>query len=329
MENTVYVDTNFYERITMTLSPIVAGIDVSKAKLDVYIHPNSKYKVFDNKEQGFEELLDFLKQHNVTKVAFEATGGYEKLCAYYLLANGLQVYIIQAKWVKDYARSLGITAKTDKIDSSIIARYISNPDMRVTTLTSNHTTSLRELLSRREQLAETLKVQKTQKQQITNVVVVKQVEELIKLLQSQIKDLEAKMSEVINKEPSLAQKYKLLVSIPSIGKVVAATLICHLPELGSLKAKQIAKLAGLAPINCDSGKKQGKRFIQGGRMQVRRALYMSIITAKEFNSYIKSFFDRLANQVKKPFKIVATAAMRKLLILANALVRDNRTFYNL
>ena len=150
----------------MNLSPVVAGIDVSKAKLDVYIHPLSKYRTFDNKEQGFEEILNFLKQHNVTKVAFEATGGYEKLCAYDLLANGLQVYIIQAKWVKDYARSLGITAKTDKIDSSIIAYYISNQDMCVTTFTSNHVNSLRELLSCREQLVEILKIQKTQKQPI-------------------------------------------------------------------------------------------------------------------------------------------------------------------
>lgn len=200
----------------MNLSPIIAGIDVSKAKLDVYIHPSNEYKIFANKEQGFEEILSFLKQHNVTKVAFEATGGYEKLCAYYLLANGLQVYVIQAKWVKDYARSLGITAKTDKIDSSIIARYISNPDMRVTMVTSNHTSSLRELLSRREQLVEILKIQKTQKQQITNFVVVKQVEELIKLLLNQIKDLEAKMSGVINKELGLAQKYKTLVN-PNCG----------------------------------------------------------------------------------------------------------------
>ena len=138
--------------------------------------------------------------------------------------------------------------------------------------------------------------------------------------------VEDEMTETFKTEPDLAQKYMLLTSIPGIGKIIAISLICYLPELGSLSAKQIAKLAGLAPLNWDSGKKQGKRSIQGGRMQIRKALYMSIISAKEFNSYIKSFFTRLTDQAKKPFKIAATAAMRKLLILANALVREGRIF---
>lgn len=310
----------------MNSSPIVAGIDVSKAKLDVYIHPAGDYRTFNNKAQDFEEISNFLKQHNVTKVGFEATGGYEKLCAHALLATGLQVYIIQAKWVRDYGRSLGIAAKTDKIDSSLIARYVSNPDMRASVLISNHVHVLKELSCRREQLVEIIKIQKIQKQQITNLPIVKQMDKLIEVLKGQIKDLEDEMTETFKTEPDLAQKYMLLTSIPGIGKIVAISLICYLPELGSLSAKQIAKLAGLAPLNWDSGKKQGKRSIQGGRMQIRKALYMSIISAKEFNSYIKSFFTRLTDQAKKPFKIAATAAMRKLLILANALVREGRIF---
>lgn len=310
----------------MSSLSIVAGIDVSKTKLDVYIHPLGNYKIFNNTAQSFEEIIIFLKQHNVTKVGFEATGGYEKLCAHALLANGLQVYIIQAKWVRDYARSLGIIAKTDKIDSSLIARYVSNPDMRAAALSPNHANFLKELLCRREQLVEILKIQKIQKQQITNLVIAKQMDELIDVLECQVKDIENGMIDALKKEPGLAQKYKLLISIPGIGRIVAISLICYLPELGTLSAKQIAKLAGLAPINWDSGKKQGKRFIQGGRVQIRKALYMSIISAKEFNSYIKSFFTRLTTQAKKPFKIAATAAMRKLLILANALVRDGRIF---
>jgi transposase len=306
--------------------PIVAGVDVSKDKLDIFIHPLNRYRTFNNRAQDFAEVYKFLKEHNVSKVGFEATGGYEKQCAYNLLASGLQVYIIQPKWVKDYARSLGVTAKTDKIDSSIIASYISNPDMRATLLAPNNLKHLREVFSRREQLVEILKIQKTQKHQISNLTILKQLEGLILLLQTQIKDLSNKIKELISKEASLAEKYKCLTSIPGIGEVVATTLLCYIPELGSLKAKQIASLAGLAPMNFDSGKKHGKRFVQGGRMQVRRALYMSILTAKESNSYIKVFFRRLTEQAKKPFKIAATAAMRKLLILANALIRDKRLF---
>lgn len=310
----------------MDLHSIVAGIDVSKDKLDIFIHPLNKYKTFNNKEQDFAEVYRFLKEHNVSKVGFEATGGYEKHCAYSLLANGLQVYIIQAKWVKDYARSLGVTAKTDKIDSGIIARYINNHDMRATPLASNNLKLLKELFSRREQLVEVLKIQKTQKHQIHNLAILEQLERLILLLQTQIKNLENQIKELISKEASLAEKYKSLTSIPGIGEVVATTLLCYIPELGSLKSKQIASLAGLAPMNFDSGKKHAKRFVQGGRVQVRRALYMSILTARESNSYIKMFFTRLTEQAKKPFKIAATAAMRKLLILANALVRDKRVF---
>jgi transposase len=160
---------------------------------------------------------------------------------------------------------------------SLITRYVSNQDMRASVLTSNHVHILKELSCRREQLVEILKIQKIQKQQITNLPIVKQMDKLIEVLQGQIKDLEAEMTETLKKEPDLAQKYRSLISILGIGSIVAISLICYLPELGSLSAKQIAKLAGLAPINWDSSKKQGKRFVQGGRMQVRNALYMSTI----------------------------------------------------
>lgn len=310
----------------MSSSSTVAGIDVSKAKLDIYIHPLGIYKSFDNNIEAFEKIFYFLKQYNVEKVGLESTGGYEKLCAYALLTKGLDVYIIQAKWMRDYARSLGITVKTDKIDSNLIARYINNPDMRVTILTVNHNTSVKELFCRREQLVEIIKIQKTQKHQINNSSIIIQIDNLIKVLKNQIIDLEIQMIEMVKKTPELSQKYKLLISIPGIGNIVAISLLCYLPELGTLCSKQIAKLAGLAPLNWDSGKKQGRRFIQGGRLQVRKALYMAIISATRYNPYIKGFFNRLIQQGKKPFKIAATASMRKLLILANTLVKEGRIF---
>lgn len=312
----------------MNSSNIIAGIDVSKSKLDIHIHPLEHYKIFENNVQSINEMLNFLRLHNVTKVGLEATGGYEKLCAYTLLSNGFEVYIIQPRWVRDYAKSLGITTKTDKIDCNIISRYVNNTDMRVTPLTvgNSNIDCLKQKLSRRNQLVEIAKIQKTQIQQAIDTSIIKQIEELLTILRNQIKALEDEMITFIDQNQELKRKYISITSIPGVSKITAITLICYLPELGTLQEKQISSLAGLAPFNRDSGFSKGKRCIQGGRSQVRTVLHMCILSAQRVNFYIKTFFTRLYNQHKKPYKIASTAAMRKLLILANALVRDDRVF---
>lgn len=312
----------------MNSSNIIAGIDVSKSKLDIHIHPLGHYKIFDNSVQAIDKTLDFLRLHNVTKVGLEATGGYEKLCAYTLLSNGFEVYIIQPRWVRDYAKSLGITTKTDKIDCSIISRYINNTDMRATPLTvgNSNIDCLKQKLSRRNQLVEIAKIQKNQVQQVTDTSIIKQIEDLLAILHNQIKTLEDEMITFIDQNQELKRKYIAITSIPGISKITALTLICYLPELGTLQEKQISSLVGLAPFNRDSGFSRGKRCIQGGRSQIRKVLHMCILSAQKVNSYIKPFFTRLYNQYKKPYKIASTAAMRKLLILANSLVRDGRLF---
>ena len=309
----------------MNSSNIIAGIDVSKTKLDIHIHPLGHHKVFENNVQAIDQILDFLRLHNVSKVGFEATGGYEKLCAYTLLSNGFEVYVIQPRWVRDYAKSLGITTKTDKIDCSIISRYINNTDMRVTPLTvdNGNIDCLKQKLSRRNQLA---KIQKTQIQQVTDISIIKQIEELLAILHNQIKTLEDEITTFIDQNQELKKKYVSITSTPGVSKITAITLICYLPELGTLQKKQISSLVGLAPFNRDSGFSRGKRCIHGGRSQIRTVLHMCILSAQKVNSYIKPFFTRLYNQYKKPYKIASTAAMRKLLLLANSLVRDGRVF---
>ncbi|WP_265037218.1 IS110 family RNA-guided transposase [Wolbachia endosymbiont (group A) of Anomoia purmunda] len=310
----------------MNSSNIIAGIDVSKSKLDIHIHPLEHYKIFENNVQSVDEILDFLRLHNVTKVGLEATGGYEKLCAYTLLSNGFEVYVIQPRWVRDYAKSLGITTKTDKIDCSIISRYINNTDMRVTPLKVSNIDCLKQKLSRRNQLVEMAKIQKTQAHQITDASIIKQIEELLVILQNQIQILEDEMMALVDQSQELKKKYISITSIPGAGKTLAITMICYMPELGTLKHKEISSLFGVAPFNRDSGFSKGKRCIQGGRSQIRTVLYMCILSAQRYNSYIKIFFDRLYDQYKKPYKVASIAAMRKLLILANSLVRDGRVF---
>ncbi len=166
----------------MNLSNIITGIDISKNKLDIHIHPLGDHKVFENNVQAIDQILDFLRLHNVTKVGLEATGGYEKLCAYTLLRHGFEVYVIQPRWVRDYAKSLGIATKTDKIDCSIISRYVSNTDMRVTPLKVSSIDCLKQKLSRRNQLVEIAKIQKTQAHQVTDLSIIKQMEELLAVL---------------------------------------------------------------------------------------------------------------------------------------------------
>ncbi len=200
--------------------------------------------------------------------------------------------------------------------------------MRVTPLTvgNSNIDCLKQKLSRRNQLVEIAKIQKTQIQQATDTSIIKQIEELLTILRNQIKALEDEMITFIDQNQELKRKYISITSIPGVSKITAITLICYLPELGTLQEKQISSLAGLAPFNRDSGFSKGKRCIQGGRSQVRTVLHMCILSAQKVNFYIKTFFTRLHNQHKKPYKIASTAAMRKLLILANSLVRDDRVF---
>ncbi len=310
----------------MNSSNIIAGIDVSKNKLDIHIHPLGHYKVFENDVQAIDQILDFLRLHNATKVGLEATGGYEKLCAYTLLSHGFEVYVIQPRWVRDYAKSLGIATKTDKIDCSIISRYINNTDMRVTPLKVSNIDSLKQKLSRRNQLVEMAKIQKTQAHQVTDISIIKQMEELLAILQSQIQVLEDEMITLIEQSQELKEKYISITSMPGAGRILAITMICYLPELGTLRHKEISSLSGVAPFNRDSGFSKGKRCIQGGRSQIRTVLHMCVLSAQKYNSYIRIFFDRLYDQYKKPYKVASTAAMRKLLILANSLIRDGRVF---
>lgn len=229
----------------MNLSNIIAGIDVSKNKLDIHIHPLGHYKVFENNVQAIDQILDFLHLHNVIKVELEATGGYEKLCAYTLLSHGFEVYVIQPRWVRDYAKSLGIATKTDKIDCSIISRYINNTDMRVTPLKVSNVDFLRQKLSRRNQLVEMAKIQKTQAHQVTDISIIKQMEELLVILQNQIQVLEDEMIELIEQSQELKKKYISITSIPGVSKITAITIICYLPELGTLQRKQISSIAGV------------------------------------------------------------------------------------
>lgn len=174
--------------------------------------------------QAIDQILDFLRVHHVTKVGFEATGGYEKLCAYTLLSNGFEVYVIQPRWIRNYADSLGITTKTDKMDCSIISRYINNTDMRVTPLKVSNVDCLKQKLSRRNQLVEIAKIQKTQAHQVTDISIIKQMEELLAILQNQIQALEDEMMELIDQSQELKKKYISITSMPGAGKILAITI---------------------------------------------------------------------------------------------------------
>lgn len=310
---------------------MITGIDVSKDLLDVYISPLDEAKQFSNNVKGFKSLVNYLSKYGKdNKVILEATGGYEVAAAYYLQEHNIKSHIVNPKNIRNYARAIGVTAKTDKIDAKLITLFAANSDIKLYDLPSKEVRDIKITLTRRQQLVDALSKQQTQRHMLKknqtgdSKYLIKSSDQLICLLKEQVKEVDKIIINKIKSNKSLSTKYEQISSISGVGNVTAITLLSYLPELGDIDHKQISSLVGLAPMNRDSGKKVGKKYIQGGRKQVRKVLYMAVLSAQKHNNDIKTMFNRLAIEKNKPYKICATAAMRKLLIMANSVVRDNR-----
>lgn len=305
---------------TSTPPPLFVGIDVSKAHLDFATRPTNAGWQVDNNEEGIASLVDKLKQLKPALIILEATGGYETAVTAALASGGLPVAVVNPRQVRDFAKSLGQLAKTDKIDAALLAHFADavRPELRL--LPDEQTQELQGLLVRRRQLIEMLVAEKN-RLPMTHKRLKAGVKEHIQYLEHQLEDLDQEIQDRLRSSPVWREQEDLLRSVPGVGKVLSVTLLAELPELGKLNRKQIAALVGVAPYNCDSGKKRGKRAIWGGRASVRSALYMAALSAKRFNPVIKSFYDKLA-AAGKPFKVAMTACMRKLLTILNAMMRS-------
>ncbi len=314
---------------------VYAGIDVCKAWLDVYLHPTGRSFRVPNSKEGCARLALELTSAAAGLIVMEATGKLHRLAHRELSAAGFAVAIVNPYRSRKLADALGQLAKTDKIDARLLAFYGAAIRPEVTPVPAKSLAELQELVLARQAgganvYRERQALPHAQETALKNQTAAAASPVLKRLLKAQLKaqarliaGLEAAIAALLARDAGLGRRCELLASIKGIGPVVAATLVACLPELGMLGGGQIAALAGVAPMNCDSGEMRGQRRIKGGRAHVRSALYMAAVAASRCNPDLKAFYGRLRN-AGKAAKLALTAVMRKLVLLANTLIREDR-----
>jgi transposase len=315
----------------MSVSSVVAGIDVAKAHVDVAVlGATLNAQRFDNDAEAHSALAAALRPLDVSLVVMEATGGYEAALACALQAAGLPVVVINPRQARDFAKSMGQLAKTDPVDARMLAELaavlVRREDLQrfLRPMADEQQQWLAALVTRRRQLLTMLNSER-QRLQITPSRLHASIEAIIAAIKAQLEDLEQQM--VAHVREHYRELDRLLQSARGIGPVASATLIAELPELGRLNRREIAALVGVAPMANDSGARSGRRRVQGGRFEIRRVLYMAALVATRHNPAIKAFYDRLVAAGKRP-KVALVACMRKLLITLNAMVRTNQHWDN-
>ena len=297
------------------------GIDISKEELVVAVRPTAELQSFPNTEEGLAALVGFLQPLGAHSIVLEATGGFARAAVNAMALAALPVVVVNPRQIRDFARSVGLLAKTDAIDARIIARFAEAVRPELRPLKDLETQKLEDLNNRRRQIVEMITAEK-------NRLVMappwsqKDIRSHIAWLEKRLKRINDDIDDLIKQSPIWRQKEKILTSVLGIGPVVTTTLLCGLPELGSLSARKLSALVGVAPFNRDSGHSRGRRSCWGGRAHVRAALYMAALTASRCNPVIREFYQRL-RLAGKPSKVALVACMRKLLIILNAMVKNN------
>lgn len=309
---------------------IFIGIDVSKDKLDIAVKAAEAGDAVSpakraaeawttkNTEADCDELVRRLQAMSPYRIALEATGGYEQRAFRALREAGLPAVIVQPLGVREFARAMGKRAKTDLIDALMIAYFAEVRQPEVVPLPTANQQRIASLRALRTDMLAT-RVQYTNRLENCGPEVREHIEKLLADVALQVDALDAKLRDALQATPEDAAKAALVQTVPGVGPVTAATLVGELPELGKLDRRRLSALIGVAPINRDSGRQHGKRTTQGGRNEVRRVLYMAALTARHHNPVIRAFAQRL-KAAGKPFKVVMTACMRKLLVILNAMV---------
>lgn len=302
----------------MTQSTV--GVDISKDWLDAHRLTDGAARRFANTPSGRRSLLAFAGD---AAIAFEPSGAYHKALEQDLAAASAPAIKINPFQVRRFAEAAGTRAKTDPIDARVLARMASALDLEQTPPASENMLVLKELRVARQALVKDRTAAKNRAKTQTHALLERQAAERLRQIEAQLTDLDAEIAALIDADPELAARRDILTSIPGISAVTAAALLIEAPELGALDSAQAASLSGLAPMNNDSGKRKGRARIRGGRAHLRRALYMPALVAARFNPDLKAFFDRL-RAAGKPPKVAIAAVMRKLVVLANALLKKRR-----
>lgn len=299
------------------------GIDVSSTELETHVLINSTKGLsnrFENSKKGCKKLLKYAAKHEVTTLVMEATGGYEQKIARAGMEVQLSVKIVNPARVRHFAKGFGITAKTDKIDAYVIALFDEKVKPPETISKSKEQLKLTELVRRRSSLKKMIQEDKNRKHTSEDFTK-RSIQRVVKVLEKEVKFIDAELLKIKKASPVIAEKCNVLCQQKGVGITTALSLLALLPELGLLDRKQIASLAGLAPIARDSGKFHGKRFISGGRFEARRALYMPAWVAVRHDSELNIFYHSLKKRGKKP-KVAIVAVMRRMLVKLNGKLKD-------
>lgn len=308
--------------MSATTSEVFVGIDVSKERLDGHILPAGESFSLPNDSDGCQKLVRRLAPLGVKLVVVEATGRYQRRVAAELLSAGIPVAVVNPRQARDFAKSLGKLAKTDALDGQILARFASVGHLRVCEKQSEMAGILDDRITRRRQVIAMLNAEGNRLAGVIDKLTLGMIKKSIRLLEQQREDLDREIAKLIESDDDWRGKRDLLQSVPGVGVTTANGLVVELPELGKLSRQQIAALAGVAPMNYDSGAMRGQRHIRGGRPAVRCTLYMAAFNAMRYNPVIAAFSQRLLD-AGKPFKVVVTAAMRKLLLILNSIIKNN------
>jgi len=305
----------------MTSAPSFVGIDVSKDALDVAVRPDGTHRRVPNTDGGFDQLVALLRPLAPALIVLEASGGYQRRLVAALALAGLPVAVVNPARTREFARALGRLAKTDEVDAAVLAEFADRIRPPARPLPDAQAQQMRELLGRRGQLVGMRTMERNRLGTALSRAVRRSIEAHLAYLDEQIGSAEKELDGAIGCSDPWKAKDELLQSIPGIGPGVARTLLFELPELGRLSREQIAALAGVAPMNRDSGRWSGRRFVAGGRAVVRGVVYMASHAARRWNPALRAFAERL-EAAGKPAKVVLIAVARKLLVIANAILRD-------
>lgn len=309
----------------------VIGIDVASNKLDLFEASSGKFSQIDNTHQAVTRFAQSLKDVAQTLVVCEATGAYEHYLVDAMHEAGANVCIANPRQVRDFAKGHGFLEKTDRIDARVIALFGQQVELNLTKPRSEQEKKLTALVRRRSQILQLISQETNRLGQCHDPDAIQSLQQSITFIAQQLKAIDASIAKTIDASIAKAMKVfeqespkvAVISSVPSVGVVTTATLICELPELGQLNGGEIAKLVGVAPMAKQSGKSDGQRPIRGGRSQVRKVLYMAALVATRCNPTIKAFYQRLLKK-GKPKKLALVACMRKLLTILNSMVRRHQ-----
>lgn len=305
--------------------PVFVGIDVAKDHLDVHLRPSGEAFSLPHNADAFEELVTRLVGLAPELIVLEATGGFEAAVAAALASAGLRLAIVNPRQVRAFARAIGRLAKTDRLDAEVIALFAERVRPEARAIPSTQVRALADLVARRRQIIDMITAESNRQRPTHDPRLQKSLERHLAWLQHELREIDRDLDGTVRGTPAWRETEDLLASVPGIGPVTARTLIAELPELGLLDRRRIAALAGVAPINRDSGSMRGRRMIMGGRTTVRNALFMATVSATRWNPIIRVFYQRLT-QAGRPAKVARVACMRKLLTILNAVLRDRRAW---